>query len=56
MIKYKIKGYDATINLSCYKDGDQWCVLFGKDLQEGICGFGASILEALAEFETKFYK
>lgn len=36
--------------LKPYKDGNQWCVLAGDNLQEGICGFGDTIEDALYEF------
>jgi hypothetical protein len=36
-----------TILLSL--DGDQWCALYGPDLQEGIAGFGHSIPGALKD-------
>ena len=36
--------------LKPYKDGDQWCVLLGDNIQEGICGFGDTIEDALYAF------
>ena len=36
--------------LQPYKDGDQWCILAGDNIQEGICGFGDTIEDALCEF------
>lgn len=36
--------------LKPYKDGDQWCVLLGDNIQEGICGFGNTIEDALYAF------
>lgn len=36
--------------LKPYKDGDQWCVLLGDNIQEGICGFGDTIEDALYRF------
>ena len=32
------------------KDGNQWSILAGDNIQEGICGFGDTIDEALYEF------
>ena len=43
-----------TINLSPYKDGDQWCVLFGDNIQEGFVGFGPTVFEALKAFISEF--
>ena len=33
------------------KDGDQWCALFGDNLQEGVCGFGKTPAEAMYQFD-----
>jgi len=40
------------LNLSL--DGNQWCVLFGSDLNRGIAGFGNTPNDAVAEFEKQF--
>ena len=32
------------------RDGDQWCALFGDDLQSGVCGFGSTPAEAMQDF------
>jgi hypothetical protein len=34
-----------------YRDGDQWCVLYGEDLQNGVSGFGDSPHEAMIAFD-----
>jgi hypothetical protein len=34
-----------------YPDGDQWCALYGKDIQTGVCGFGKTPAEAVYEFD-----
>lgn len=33
-----------------FRDGNQWCALYGDDLQSGICGFGNSPDAALADY------
>lgn len=33
-----------------YIDGDQWCALYGENLQDGVAGFGATPAEAEAAF------
>lgn len=33
-----------------YKDGNSWCVLIGKNIQEGICGFGETPKDAYVNF------
>ncbi len=33
-----------------YLDGNQWCVLFGENIQEGIAGFGDTPYKAILDF------
>jgi len=35
-------------------DGNQWCALFGRDLQQGVSGFGDTPSEAVNELEAQF--
>jgi len=37
-------------------DGDQWCALYGANLQEGVSGFGESPAEAVTAFNKAWYK
>lgn len=37
-------------------DGDQWCCLYGENLQDGIAGFGESPSIASYEFDSTFYR
>jgi len=37
-------------------DGNQWCVLYGEDLQVGIAGFGDSPHLAIMDFTSQWYK
>lgn len=39
-----------------YIDGDQWCVLLGENLQEGICGFGDTVYKAILAFNKAFHE
>ena len=32
-------------------DGDQWCALYGDNLQDGVAGFGNSPADAMADFD-----
>jgi hypothetical protein len=36
-------------------DGNQYCVLLGKDLHDGIAGFGNTIHDAILDFNNQFY-
>ncbi len=33
------------------KDGNQWCALFGDDLQVGVAGFGKTPADAMYAFD-----
>jgi len=39
-----------------FRDGDQYCVLYGDDLQNGIAGFGDTIRSAIIDFNGQFDK
>lgn len=45
-----VKAY----NLIPFKDGNEWCVLLGDNIQEGISGFGKTPLNAILDFNMKF--
>lgn len=49
-IDFGSDGFKVKAELS--KDGNQWCVLVGEDLQVGVAGFGHSISGAVADFKT----
>jgi hypothetical protein len=38
------------------KDGDQWCALFGDNLQEGVSGFGKTPADAMYDFDRNWSK
>lgn len=37
-------------------DGNQWCALYGDDLQSGVAGFGDSPHAAMNDFDNNWYK
>ena len=37
-----------------YKDGNHWCVLYGEDIQSGICGFGLTPRKAIWSFNKSW--
>jgi hypothetical protein len=39
-----------ALGLEPYRDGNKWCYLYGKNLQEGVCGFGSTIMSACMNF------
>lgn len=46
----------AMLKPSLQRDGNQWCVLYGDNLQEGIAGFGDSPYDAVNDFNKAWYK
>ena len=46
----------AALGLTPKRDGNQWCFLYGDDLQSGVAGFGNSVRDAAIEFSRNFYK
>ena len=37
-------------------DGNQWCALYGEDLQRGVAGFGDSPEQAMLAFDREWGK
>lgn len=37
-------------------DGNQWCALYGENLQDGVAGFGDSPANAMWDFDRNWYK
>lgn len=44
----------ALMRPRIYPDGDQWCALYGEDLQEGVAGFGVTPAAACLDFNTNW--
>ena len=42
--------------LKLARDGNQWCALYGDDLEVGIAGFGDSPELAMLDFDREWYK
>ena len=38
-----------------YQDGNQWCALYGDNLTEGVCGFGASPSDTSIAFDLAWF-
>ena len=50
------EGKGAIEGLRLCREGDMWCFLLGENLQNGICGFGRTVQEALDDFHENYYK
>lgn len=44
----------SSLNIIPYKDGDQWCCLYGKDIMSGIVGFGDTPYLAAVDLYNSF--
>jgi hypothetical protein len=38
-----------------FPDGNQWCALYGDDLQSGVCGFGDTPASAADAFDKEWF-
>ena len=46
----------ALLKPSLTKDGNQWCVLYGDNIQSGISGFGDTPYKAILDFNKEWNK
>lgn len=45
----------AYLRAKVFPDGDQWCCLYGKNLQDGVCGFGETPHLAVIDFDKNWF-
>ncbi len=52
------KEYNLFVILKpkLYKDGNQWCCLYGKNIQVGLAGFGDTPYKAILNWNSKWHK
>ena len=46
----------AVFRPNVFIDGDQWCALYGENLQDGVAGFGDSPAKAMWDFDRAWQK
>jgi len=46
----------AQLKPKLVQDGNQWCVLYGEDLQSGIAGFGDTPYKAVMDWTKQWDK
>lgn len=49
--RYALTAPHVLMKPRIFPDGDAWCALLGENLQEGICGFGATPAQAAGAFD-----
>lgn len=52
----KRRLWAVVLGLTPKLDGDQWCILWGDDLQTGVAGFGDRPVDAVNAFEHAMYQ
>jgi hypothetical protein len=45
----------AIFRPKIFIDGNQWCALYGDNIQDGVAGFGASPMEAMCAFNKEWW-
>lgn len=55
-VSHEMQRPSVVYRPAIYADGDHWCALLGEDLQVGVSGFGKTPAEAMAAFDTAFWK
>lgn len=44
----------AILRPRLFPDGDQWCALYGENLQDGVAAFGDTPAKAAVQFDIEF--
>lgn len=55
-VSYEYMRPSVVFRPNVHQDGDQFCCLLGKDLQEGLAAFGNTPNEATRNFDVAWYK
>ena len=60
-VAWRSAGEDMSLPSVVYKpslsiDGNQWCALYGENLQDGVAGFGDSPQDAMNDFNCEWVK
>lgn len=53
-VAYEMQRPSVLFRPALAKDGNQWCALYGDDLQSGVCGFGDTPAHAMENFDVNW--
>jgi hypothetical protein len=53
---YLHRTYWAVLRPKLFIEGNQWCALYGENIQDGVAGFGDSAAHALEDFDSQMIK
>ena len=45
----------ALLRPRIFIDGSQWCVMFGENVQDSVCGFGDTAYKAVLDFNNAWH-
>jgi hypothetical protein len=51
---YEIQRPSVLYRPSIECDGNKWCALYGPNLMQGVCGYGDTPAEAMADFDKNW--
>lgn len=54
-VSYQMRRPFVVLRPKIYPDGNQWCALYGDNLQDGVCGFGSTPEEAATAFDSAWH-
>lgn len=46
----------AVMRPNLFMDGNQWCAMYGQNIQDGVAGFGDSPVAAMQDFDANWIK
>tara|TARA_R100001244_G_scaffold214_1_gene310 strand:+ start:112 stop:315 length:204 start_codon:yes stop_codon:yes gene_type:complete len=46
----------GLLGIEIKQDGDQWFLIWGSNIQEGVCGFGDTPAQAVKAFSIAFFE
>lgn len=55
-VSHAMQAPHVLLRPSIYPDGNQWCALYGEDLQNGVAGFGDTPAKAAAAFDKMWFE
>ena len=56
VIEVELNGFAARLKPTIFLNGDNYCVLYGKNSEDGVYGYGKSVTEALIDWENNLQK
>lgn len=54
-VAYELRRPSVVYRPSIYIDGNQWCALYGINIQDGVAGFGDSPALAMDAFDIAWF-